>query len=160
MKKLDINLKILIAIIALFGLSFSLMAQSEPRQPYNQNRNHAGKGMLNLTEEQKADVKEIHLAKQKEIQPLKDEIRINKAKINALIKRDDPDMNEIVGLVEANGKILTQIQVKEIESQVQIRALLKGEQKIIFDAHYERVKRKRAMAQHFPRRMTHERSRF
>jgi Spy/CpxP family protein refolding chaperone len=102
--------------------------------------------MLKLTDEQKAEIKTIHLAKQKEIQPLKDEVMINKAKINALINKDNPDMREVVSLVEANGKLLTDIQIKNIESKVRIRALLDDEQKVIFDAHDGRRNDRKTMA--------------
>ena len=36
----------------------------------------------------------------------------------ALVKTDDPNMKEIVDLVEANGKILTEIQVINIENKI------------------------------------------
>jgi Spy/CpxP family protein refolding chaperone len=148
MKKLDVNLKVLMAIIILFGLSLSLMAQPRQKDPRHQNRGDRGFAMLKLSDEQKEQAKTIHLANAKEVQPLKDELAINKAKINALIKQDDPDMKEIVSLVEANGKLLTDIQVKSIESKIRFRSILNEEQKVIFDANHGRMQRKKAMAMH------------
>lgn len=160
MKKLDVNLKILIAIIALFGLSISLLAQPRERQRQFEPKDHPGFAMPGLTEEQKAEIKKIHLAGMKEVQPFKDELKINKAKINALIKQDDPDMKEIVSLVEADGKLLTQIQVKEIEGRIKVRSLLTDEQKVIFDVHDGHMQRKREMAEHHQHRRHPYRSRF
>lgn len=134
MKKLDVNLKVLLAIIVLLGLSLSILAQPQQRQREYHQRDRSGLGMLNLTDEQKAELKEIHLAQMKLVQPMKDEISINKAKINAQIHKDNPDMKEITSLVEANGKILTEIQVNSIESKIKMRALLTDEQKVMFDS--------------------------
>ena len=152
MNRLDINMKVLIAIMAFFGLSLSVMAQPPQRLHQFHQRDQGGFAMLNLTEDQKAEVKEIHLARMKEIQPLKDELRINRAKLNALMNKDNPDMKEIVSLIEANGMILTNIQVKRIESKMKVRALLTDEQKVICDARVSKPYRKRVIArQHMDR---------
>ena len=160
MKKIDVNMKILMTIIVLFALSLSLMAQPNQRQCQFQQKNPHGIAALDLTDEQKAEMKEIHLAQMKVTQPLMDEVKINKAKINALINKDNPDMKEIVSLVEANGKIMTQIQVKGIESKVQIRALLTDEQKVIFNNHGSKMQGKKAMVQHRSHRRTPGNCRF
>ena len=148
MKKIEANIKVLMAIIVLLGLSLSMMAQQQTRHQQSQQREKSAFGMLNLTEDQKSEIKVIHLAQVKEVQPLKDELLINKAKINALINKDTPDMKEIVSLVEANGKILTDIQVKEIASKINVRGLLNDEQKVMFDAHSGKMQKKRAMYNH------------
>ena len=154
MKKLDVNLKILMTIIVLFALSLSLMAQPSQKQRQFHQKNQSGVTALDLNDEQKTEMKAIHLAQMKVTQPLMDEVKINKAKINALINNDNPDMKEIVSLVEANGKILTQIQVKGIESKVKIRGLLTDEQKVIFNAHGSKIQGKKAMVQHRSQRRT------
>ena len=142
MKKIDANIKVLMAIIVLLGLSLSVMAQQQSRHQQFQQKEKSALGILNLTEEQKSEIKEIHLTQLKEVQPLKDELLINKAKINALVNKDTPDMKEIVSLVEANGKILTDIQVKEIASKINVRGLLNEEQKVMFDAHSGKMQKK------------------
>lgn len=160
MKKTDVNLKILVAMVALFGITLSLMAQPQPGQRQFQNRERVAPALLDLTEEQKDEIKAIHIEQLKAVQPLKDELRINKAKINALMNKDNPDMKEIVPLVEANGKLITQIQIENIESQIKIRSLLTEEQKTLFDAHGKRMQRERAMAENRPHRRFPGRSRF
>jgi Spy/CpxP family protein refolding chaperone len=163
MKRIDRNYKLLVAIIILLGLSLGVMAQPHRRGPMPHHRPmifQPGLPFLDLTDEQKAQIKDIHLAHVKDVQPLKDEVKINRAKIDALLKNDEPDMKQIVSLVEANGKFLTQVQVKSIEQRINIRSLLTEEQKIIFDAHSERMGKRRAMIQHHRQRMTADKSRF
>lgn len=162
MKRIDRNFKLLVAIIVVLGLSLSVMAQQHQRRQMPQQSMKAQSGLqfLDLTEEQKDQIKEIHLAHMKDMQPNKDEVKINRAKINALLNNDDPDMKEIVSLVKANGKLLTQIQVKNIEQKINVRSLLTDDQKIIYDAQGEKMGKRRAMAQHYGHRRTAERNRF
>jgi Spy/CpxP family protein refolding chaperone len=119
-----------------------------------------GPALLDLTEEQKDQIKEIRMAHLKDVQPLKDEVKINRAKIDALLHQDDPDMDQIVSLVEENGKLLVQIQVKSIEQKISVRSLLTDEQKAIFDAQSEKMERRRAFAEHHRHRRAIQRSRF
>jgi Spy/CpxP family protein refolding chaperone len=162
MKRIDNHFKLLVAIIVVLGLSLSVMAQPSRRgpMPHRSMTLKSGLQLLDLTEEQKDQMKEIHLAHMKDVQPLRDEVKINRVKVDVLLKRDDPDMKEIVSLVEANGKLLTQIQVKSIEQKISVRSLLTDEQKIIYDAHSERMGNRRAMAQHYRHERTSGRNRF
>jgi len=160
MKKLDVNIKTLIAIIALFGFSLGLMAQNPQRQQQSQHMRQPAFAGLSLTDEQKTEIKTIRLAGIKESQPLKDEANINRAKLNALVNNENPDMDEIVSLVEANGKIRTQIQIIGIENKLKVRALLTDEQKVIFDARSGQVRRNRTMAQNRQHRKFPEKNRF
>lgn len=162
MKKIDRNFKLLVAIIVVLGLSLSVMAQPYQRRQMPQQFMKAQSGLqfLDLTEEQKDQIKEIHLAHMKAVQPNRDEVKINRAKINALLNNDDPDMKVIVSLVETNGKLLTQIQVKSIDQKIGVRSLLTDEQKIIYDAHSEKMSEWRAIAQYHRHRRTPERNRF
>ena len=151
MKRIDRNFKLLVAIIFILGLSLSVMAQPNQRRqiPHQSMRAQSPLKFLDLSEEQKDQIKEIHLAHMKDVQANRDEVKINRVKINAQLHNDDPDMKEIVKLVEANGKLLTQIQVKSIEEKINVRHLLTDEQKIIFDAQGEKIRDRRAMAQNY-----------
>jgi Spy/CpxP family protein refolding chaperone len=128
--------------------------------PHQSMKAHSGYQFLDLTEDQKDQIKQIHLAHMKDVQPLKDEVKINRAKVNALLNNDDPDMKQIISLVETNGKLLTQIQIKSIEQKINVRSLLTEEQKIIFDAHGGKMEQRRALAQHYSHGRTEERNRF
>ena len=162
MKRLDKNFKLLVAIIVVLGLSLSVMAQQHYRRqmPQRSMMAHSPMQLLDLTEDQKDQIKEIRLAHIKDVQPMKDEVKINRLKVDVLLKTDDPDMKEIIGLVETNGKLLTQIQVKSIEQKINVRSLLTDEQKIIYDAQTERTERRRAMASQYGHRKAAGRFRF
>jgi Spy/CpxP family protein refolding chaperone len=162
MKRIDRNFKLLVAIIFILVLSLSVMAQPNQRRqiPHQSMRAQSPLKFLDLSEEQKDQIKEIHLAHMKDVQANRDEVKINRVKINAQLHNDDPDMKEIVKLVEANGKLLTQIQVKSIQEKINVRLLLTDEQKIIFDAQGEKIRERRAMAQNYRHRRTAEKTRF
>jgi len=162
MKKIDRNFKLLAAIIFVLGLSLNIMAQPRHKRPMPEQsmRFHTPLQFLDLSEEQKDQMKEIHLAHIKDVQPLKDEVKINRAKVNALLKNDEPDMKEIVRLVEADGKLLTQIQIKSIGEKIQVRSLLTDEQKIIYDAHSDKMSERRAMADYYRHGRIPERNSF
>ena len=162
MKRIDRNFKLLVAIIFILGLSLSVMAQPNQRRqiPHQSMRAQSPLKFLDLSEEQKDQIKEIHLAHMKNVQANRDEVKINRVKINAQLHKDDPDMKEIVKLVEANGKLLTQIQVKSIEEKINVRLLLTDEQKIIFDAQGKKIRVRRAMAQNYRHTRTAEKTRF
>ena len=162
MKRIDRNFKLLVAIIFILGLSLSVMAQPNQRRqiPHQSMRAQSPLKFLDLSEEQKDQIKEIHLAHMKNVQANRDEVKINRVKINTQLHNDDPDMKEIVKLVEANGKLLTQIQVKSIQEKINVRLLLTDEQKIIFDAQGEKIRERRAMAQNYRHRRTAEKTRF
>jgi Spy/CpxP family protein refolding chaperone len=162
MKRIDKNFKLLVAIVVVLGLSLSVMAQQHYRKqmPQRSMMAHSSMQLLDLTEKQKDQIKEIRLAHMKDVQPLKDEVKINRVTVDVLLKADEPDMKKIVSIVEANGKLLTQIQVKNIDQTINVRGLLTDEQKIIYDAHSERMNKRRAMAAHYGHRNIAERSRF
>jgi Spy/CpxP family protein refolding chaperone len=159
MKRLDLKLKLLPAIIVVLGISISAVAQPPRRGPMPHRSMAHGHGLLylDMSEEQEQQVKQLRLAHVKDVQPLRDEVKINRLKINTLMKNDDPDMEQIVSLVEANGKLLTQIQIKSIRLKINVRNLLTDEQKIIFDAHNERMGNRRELAAHYwHRRSPHD----
>lgn len=162
MKRLNLKIKLLLAIVAVSGISLGAVAQPPERGPMPHRSMAYGPGLpyLDLTEEQQDQIKQLHLAFIKDVQPLRDEVKINRLKINTLMKNDDPDMQQIVSLVEADGKLLTQIQVKSIRHRIDVRNLLTDEQKIIFDAHRDRMGQRRELAEHHWHRRTPHRSRF
>ncbi len=160
MKKSNLNLRTWLVLLVLAGLPAGLMAQPQQARQQFRQQDQAGPALPGLTEEQKESIKEIRLETHKVVQPLRDEIAINKAKINALAKKDDPDMEEIITLVETNGKLLTQISVQQIDSRIQIRSLLTEEQNLIWDLHHGRMKGRRGMAGYRPHRGFQQRGRL
>ncbi len=162
MKRIDRNFKLLVAIVIVLGLSLSVMAQPS-RRGHMASRSmnvQSGLQLLDLTQEQKDQIKEIHLAHMKDVQPIRDEVKINRAKVDALLKKENPDMKQIVSIVETTGKLLTQIQVKNIDQKIKVRSLLSDEQKVLYDARIERMGKRRDMAHHYRHTSMSGRNRF
>jgi Spy/CpxP family protein refolding chaperone len=147
-------LKAIAAACMLFGLVQVTMAQPGPGygQGYHRRglqgegpgqglRQGPGAGQAqcqqmipNLTEEQETQIASLRLTHLKEIQPLKSEMAINRAKIDALMIQDNPDMKALNALIEANGKLRTEIQQKNVAQRLAVRKLLTDEQKISYDS--------------------------
>ncbi len=87
----------------------------------------------NLSDEQREKISDLRIEHYKAVSPLSSQVRINRARIDALMKEDEPDMNNIQNLIEENGKILTDIRSSHAKHRAEIRKLLTDEQKIIFD---------------------------
>ena len=90
MKRLEKNFKILIAIVMALTISYSLVAQ--PRQGRMQKPGEGNRmehPLPGFSDEQKSQMKDIHLAAMKDAQPLKDELKVNRARLNILVKKDN-----------------------------------------------------------------------
>ena len=88
-----------------------------------------------LTDEQKEQIKELRVAHLQDVQPLHNELNINRAKLDALMTETSPDLNEINALIEANGQIRTDLQKKAAAHRLEIKDLLTDEQKLFLDTH-------------------------
>jgi Spy/CpxP family protein refolding chaperone len=144
MKRLESNFKILIAITVMLALSYSLMAQpTQQRMQAPSERSWMGQIVPGLTEDQKSQLKEVKLATLKSVQPLQDELKVNRARLNLLVKKDNPDMKEIQRLVEATAEIQVKLQMLTIESKIKSRKLLSEEQKILLDAKEDKMQKMR-----------------
>jgi len=115
------------AIIALmlFGTS-TLFAQPD-------HRFHK-EGGIKFTDEQKAKVKEIHMASYKEMKALKNQMGELKAKQHTLTTADKPDMTSINANIDEISKIQNKLMKIRAANHQQIRSLLTDEQKMQFDA--------------------------
>jgi len=142
MKKASVYFKVMAVAVILTGL-----VQIAAAQPwYGRNFNNRGfekqefcprndnclRLIPDLTDKQQKQIDSLRVIHMKEIQPLKSEININKAKIDALILEDNPDVKEILRLIEENGKLKTEIQKKNVLHKLEIRKQLTDEQKVLF----------------------------
>ncbi len=153
MKRLNVNFRMMLAITVILTLSYSLMAQ--PQRRSMQTNRPDGNFMYffpELTEEQKSQIEEINLETLKEVQPLRDELQVNNAELNTLVKKDDPDMDAISKLVEENSGIRTRIQMLNIEGRIKIRSLLTEDQKVRFDAGATGMRQFRDRSGYMPQR--------
>lgn len=79
-------------------------------------------------------MKQIDMDFRKFSLPLKNEIKIKEAQLNALRSSDNPDMTAINKLVEEIGAINTKIAKENELNHQKIRKLLDDSQRVIFDS--------------------------
>jgi len=89
---------------------------------------------VKFTEEQKAKIKEIHLASFKEMQVLKNQMGELKAKQHTLSTTDKPDLNAINANIDEISKIQGKMMKIKAADNQKIRGLLSDEQKMQFDS--------------------------
>ncbi|QZE13949.1 Spy/CpxP family protein refolding chaperone [Halosquirtibacter laminarini] len=102
---------------------------------------------LNLTEDQKSEIKEIRLASQKTMKPFMDQLRELTAHQKTLMTAEKPNQKEIDKNLEKIGDMMTELAKEKSHSTQEIRALLSDEQRIQFDQKIMRFKHKRGQKQ-------------
>ena len=97
-------------------------------------------GIPDLAEEQLDHIKGLHTAHLKDIKPLKNDVKINNAILDALQTEDVPDLDKINELIEKNGRLLTDLRKKQVAHKMEIRSLLTDDQKVFFDNKMQRMR--------------------
>ncbi len=97
---------------------------------------------LNLTDEQKAQVKKIREDGYKVSKPLHDELRELKARQQTLITANNPDMNTINSNIDKMSVLQNRLAKIRTQHRQEIRSLLTNEQRMQFDRQkQQRMKR-------------------
>lgn len=142
----------------LFTFTISAVGQQRFKNPdrdrgerverFQQKRNAQGlkhqrvMAMLNLSDEQKEQIREIHLNGQKEMLPLKTQLQEAHAKLRTLTVADEYDeaeIQEVIGTIsELNKTMLT----TRVEHRQQIRELLDDDQRVKFDNLHLRMQKR------------------
>ena len=102
------------------------------------HRQHNPMFDLNLTDEQKEKIKELHLNVQKETLSIRNQIGENRAKLKTLQTSESPDMKAIDKVIDENAKLMAEIQKKRAANHQEVRKLLTEEQRVIFDSRASR----------------------
>jgi len=143
-------IKISVLSALLIGLTIDVSAQQQNRRSQNQAKGDCQGQMmnradrqgqnhqrmmtqLNLTEEQKTQVEEIHLNGQKGMIPLRNNIQEKNAQLRTLKMSDDYDSAAVNTLIEEIGELRTAMMTMRTGHQQQIREVLTEEQRIKFD---------------------------
>jgi Spy/CpxP family protein refolding chaperone len=141
----------ILTIAALIVMSLGLKAQPPVNGgvgPSNQMRSHvqmtgrmeALKKSLNLTAEQKEDIKKIRLAMSKELTPLRNKVGESAAHLKTLTSTDKPDMAAINQTLEKTGAQKTEIAKAEMKYRMQMRSVFTEEQLVKLQAIKARMK--------------------
>jgi Spy/CpxP family protein refolding chaperone len=87
-----------------------------------------------MTKEQEEKMKQIHMDFRKFSLPLKNEIKIKEAQLNALRCGENPDMSAINKLVEEIGAVHVKIAKENEMNHQKIRKMLTDSQRVFFDS--------------------------
>lgn len=147
-------IKVSVLSALLIGLTVDVSAQQQKKRAQNQakadsqgqmmnrgdrqDQNHQRMMIrLNLTEEQKTKIEEIHLNGQKGMIPLRNKIREKNAQLRTLKMSEEYDETAVNVLIEEIGELRTAMMVMRTAHMQQVRELLTPEQRIKFDAHQQ-----------------------
>lgn len=83
---------------------------------------------LNLTEEQKTEIKKIDLNFQKELLGLKNKVEINQLEIKILFLEKDPDLEKIRAKLQEIADLQTELKMKGIKEYLAVKGILTLEQ--------------------------------
>ena len=148
MKTQNLKYSIFALALLLCAASLNVMAQNEQedeeRKEHRRNwRSHRGAAdrqerifnIPGLSDEQKEQIKQVRLEIQKEVLPLRNDMREKRARLNTLSTAEKADMNAINRVVEDIGDLQTEIIKKREMGRQQVRNLLNEEQRLFFDSH-------------------------
>ena len=93
----------------------------------------SGMGIPNLSDEQKDQIKKLHLAHMKEVQPLRNEMMELKARFHTISTVENPDNNEINKNIDARTALMNKLMKSKASHHQAVRKLLNEEQKMFFD---------------------------
>ena len=141
-------------IIILLGTITGSFAQRGPQNGYgkDQKKSMRDKGSMamlesipDLTQEQEKTIRSLMVDHQKEVMPLRNELMIKKAELNALETTDGIDQKKIDRLIEEMGAIKIKMHKSMAKHKQEIRKVLNEEQRIWFDSqlHMRKMKAKR-----------------
>jgi Spy/CpxP family protein refolding chaperone len=141
----------LTTLALLFFLSNAGKVLAQPGDNQPRFRGHGegremGLNIPNLTEEQKAKIKELRITHFKEAQTFHNQLGELKAKELTLATVEKPDMKAIYANIDEITKVQNSLMRSKAAFQQQIRALLTDEQKLWFDSRpvkHEQMMKKR-----------------
>ena len=91
-----------------------------------------------LTEEQKDQMKSIHVATEKAILPVKNEIGEKEARLRTLVTADTYDERAVNKLLEEIGDLKTEVEKAKVASIQKVKEVLNDEQLLVFYKHMEK----------------------
>ncbi|RNC79887.1 MAG: periplasmic heavy metal sensor [Balneola sp.] len=88
---------------------------------------------LDLTDEQKEQMKAIKMETQKSILPIQNELREKQAQLRSLTTSENANFGKAEDVVRQIGDLRTELQLIQLSSREEIRNLLTEEQQLKFD---------------------------
>lgn len=136
-----------LAIIMLMGM-VSVQAQ-DMRGPQQQGKEQMQRGQYGphrqgpphipgLTEEQKDQMKAIHVETEKAAMPVKNEIGEKEARLKTLVTADTYDEKAVNKLLDEMGDLKTEVEKIKISSIQKVKEVLNDEQLLVFYKHMDK----------------------
>lgn len=116
------------------GQRYNCAMQWNGSQTFRGNQNQRLITRLNLSDEQQTQVQQHRLAGQKEMLPLRNQLREKNAQLRTLTTAENFNQTAVNQLVEEIGDLRTQMLAKRVEHRQEMRSLLTEEQRIMFDS--------------------------
>lgn len=137
MKKLTVAILslVLVAMGAMFVFAQDGAANKDGKRGFGKRGGHhrGGHGMmlrgLDLTDEQKAQVKTIMQSSRESSKPLREQMKANRQKLQTLSDSGNFDQAQVQALADEQGRLTAQMIVEKEKVKSQISAILTAEQK-------------------------------
>lgn len=141
--------KFLLPCIGILFLAHVVSAQQSnpPAKANKEAANHQAPMIPNLSEDQKAKIKEIRMKEKRENLTLKNKSKEIEAHLNTLTSADKPNMDEIHKTIDELVAVKGKMKKNKAESVQQIRSLLNDEQRLAFDLKKKEMKKKKGKKQ-------------
>lgn len=135
-----------IGVIALLmGTSFA--QDAAPSKEMRQGKQGKHQAMLeelpDLTENQKAQIKDIREESREKMEPQREEMKKLRSKMMELKSAENPDQEQINRLIDEQAKLKAQMEKTRTASELKVRELLTPEQRKVFDAQQKEKMQKR-----------------
>jgi protein CpxP len=141
---------VLVAMGAMFVFAQDGAGQKDGKRGFGKRGGHhrGGHGMmlrgLDLTDEQKAQVKTIMQSSKEASKPLREQMKANRQKLQTLSDSGNFDQAQVQALADEQGKLTAQMIVEKEKVKSQISAILTTEQKAKAAEMKAQFKQKRA----------------
>ncbi|NPA44739.1 MAG: Spy/CpxP family protein refolding chaperone [Chlorobi bacterium] len=137
--------KLTLVVAILFFITGSTFAQQGNMANNKKGMNKQNKFMNipDLTDAQKTQIKEMRTANMKEITPLRNQLREKQAHLQTISTGDNVNKQEVDKTLEEISDIKLQIAKKRESFRQDVRSILTDEQKVYFDANYNKMNKKR-----------------
>ncbi len=134
MRKMNVILVLLIAI----AIAVVSVGNAQPMRKFHE-RGHQKSGpmmfkMLDLSEEQVAQMTDLRVEHQKKMLPIQTEIQQRVGELKLLQTEDRPNLKKIDGKIEEIADLRAELQKERVRHHLKIRDLLTDEQKKMFDS--------------------------
>lgn len=87
----------------------------------------------NLTDDQKSQIDKLNLDFQKQTLQTRNQIGEKHAQLRTTVTQEKADLKKVDALIDDIGKLKSSIMKERVKTDLQIRALLTDEQKVLFD---------------------------